>query len=68
MTNHELEELLKRPTCSIPEAGRALGLKSRNAAYDAAKDGLIKTIDLGHIKPVPTSWLRQVLGLDTPTT
>jgi hypothetical protein len=63
MTNQELEELLKRPTTTIPKAGEALGFKSRNASYTAAKEGRIKTIDLGHLKPVPTSWLRQVLGL-----
>jgi hypothetical protein len=48
-----------------PTTGKALGL-GRSATYDAAREGKIKTIDVGHKKPVPTAWLRQVLGLDGP--
>jgi hypothetical protein len=46
-----------------PTAGKALGI-GRSAAYEAARTGKIKTINVGHKKPVPTAWLRQVLGLD----
>ena len=47
-----------------PYAGPALGYRSRTASYDAAKAGKIKTIvGQGRWRRVPTSWLRQVLGL-----
>jgi hypothetical protein len=45
-----------------PEAGEMLQL-SRNATYDAAKRGEIKTLGIGRVKRVPTAWLRQKLGL-----
>jgi hypothetical protein len=48
-----------------PEAGQVLGLR-RGAAYAAARSGDIKTIRLGRLLKVPTSWLRQKLGLDEP--
>jgi hypothetical protein len=48
-----------------PAAGRALGLK-RGATYRAASIGDIPTIKVGKKRPVPTSWLRQKLGLDGP--
>jgi hypothetical protein len=34
-----LEKLLNQATVSVPEAGLALGNLSKNAAYEAAKDG-----------------------------
>jgi hypothetical protein len=48
-----------------PEAGRILGLK-RGATYTGARSGEIKTIRLGRLLKVPTSWLRAKLGLDGP--
>jgi hypothetical protein len=48
-----------------PEAGQLLGLR-RGATYAAARSGDIKTIKLGRLLKVPTSWLRQKLGLDEP--
>jgi hypothetical protein len=48
-----------------PEAGQALGLK-RNKAYEAARSGKIQTIHFGgNMRRVPTTWLRQVTGLDS---
>jgi hypothetical protein len=47
-----------------PYAGPPLGYRSKTAAYDAARKGFIRTIPQGRKCPVPTPWLRQVLGLD----
>lgn len=45
-------------------AGRALSL-GQDAADGAAERGAIPVIEgMGRAKPVPTSWLRRVLGLD----
>jgi hypothetical protein len=49
----------------LEQAGKILGLK-RGATYAAARTGEIKTIRLGRLLKVPTSWLRQKLGLDDP--
>jgi hypothetical protein len=46
-----------------PEAGTILGLR-RGATYHAANTGEIKTIRLGRLRKVPTSWLKAKLGLD----
>lgn len=46
-----------------PTTGRALGV-SRNSAYNGANNGDIPTIDIGNRKRVPTSWLREKLGLN----
>ena len=52
-----------RPTLSIAEAGRFLGL-SRTAAYRAATSGHIPTIRTSeHRFVVPTAAFRELLGL-----
>lgn len=57
------EAILTRLTVPLwPHAGRAVG-SSRNATYDSARRGDIPTLDISRKKPVPTSWLRQKLGL-----
>jgi hypothetical protein len=54
-----------RPTVEVwPIAGPALGYMSKSAAYDAARKGFIRVLEQGRKRPVPTPWLRQVLGLD----
>jgi hypothetical protein len=54
-----------RPTVEVwPIAGPALGYRSKSAAYDAAAKGLIRTIPQGRKCPVPSQWLRDVLGLN----
>lgn len=58
-----LTKILERPTASVPDTGRALGL-SRNAAYDAAKRGEIHTLEFGRRKRVPTAWLRKKLMIE----
>jgi hypothetical protein len=53
-----------RPTVEVwPIAGPALGYRSKSASYDAARKGLIPVIEMGRKRPVPTPWLRRVLGL-----
>jgi hypothetical protein len=54
-----------RPTVEVwPIAGPALGYRSKTASYDAARKGLIQVIEMGRKRPVPTPWLRRVLGLN----
>ena len=50
----------KRRTCTVPEAGEALGL-SRESAYRAAKSGEIHTLQIGRRKVVPLAWLERKL-------
>jgi hypothetical protein len=61
----ELSEKLAVPLW--PTAGQALDLR-RGATYRAAAQGDIPTLDVGRLKRVSTSWLRQKLGLDEPGT
>jgi len=61
----ELREKLAVPLW--PTAGQALDLR-RGATYRAAAEGSIPTLDVGRLKRVSTSWLRQKLGLDEPGT
>ena len=59
-----VEAIETLPTVPIwPIAGPALGYHSKSAAYGAARRGLIKVIAQGRKRPVPSSWLRIVLGL-----
>jgi hypothetical protein len=54
-----------RPTVQVwPVAGPALGFMSKSAAYAAARNGHIRVLEQGRKRPVPTPWLRHVLGLD----
>jgi hypothetical protein len=49
-------------TLSIPDAGLALGIRSRSAAYRAADAGSIPTIRLGpKLRRVPMEWLKRRL-------
>jgi len=61
-----IDAILTRPTVEVwPFAGPPLGYRSKSASYDAARKGLIRTLEMGRKRPVPTPWLRQVLGLQT---
>jgi hypothetical protein len=62
----ELEDLLRKPVASIPDAGRVAFHLSRNAAYAAAKRGEIETMEFGGKKLVATTWIRKKLGLAEP--
>jgi hypothetical protein len=48
-----------------PHVGNILGL-SRGATYAAAERGDIKTVRLGRLKRVPSTWLKAKLGFDEP--
>jgi excisionase family DNA binding protein len=53
---------MERPlTVSVPEAGKILGLKSRDAAYDAAHKGEIPVIRIGRLLRVPLVALERML-------
>jgi hypothetical protein len=60
----EIKKLLESNTAVPlwPEAGTALNLK-RGATYAAAERGEIRTLRYGRLLKVPTSWLREQLGL-----
>jgi hypothetical protein len=46
-----------------PETGKVLRLR-RGATYAAAKAGEIKTIRIGRLMRVPTTWLKAKLGIE----
>jgi hypothetical protein len=48
---------------TVPEAGRIVGLKSRGAAYAAARSGDIPTIKIGSRVFVPRAALEKMLGV-----
>jgi Helix-turn-helix domain len=53
---------MERPhTCSVPEAGRILGIKSRDRAYAAARNGEIPVIRIGRLLRVPLVALERML-------
>jgi hypothetical protein len=56
-------ELVEKLSVSVPRAGQALAGLGRNASYEAAQRGDIPTIRIGKRLAVPTSWLRQKLGI-----
>jgi hypothetical protein len=60
----DIQELLRKPTVSVPDAGRVLGI-GRNAAYDAVKRGEIDSLAFGKRRVVPTAPLRRKLGIET---
>lgn len=61
--SEDLNEVLTKPTVDVQLAGRVLGV-GKNAAYRAASNGTIPTITVAGRKRVPTSRLREMLGLD----
>ena len=67
-STNEVKELLdSRVLLPLwPDTGNILGL-CRNATYDAAARGDIKTVQFGRLKRVPSAWLKAKLGLDEPT-
>lgn len=54
-----------RPTLTVAEAGRVLGI-SRCSAYDAAARGELPTLRIGRRLVVPVAALRRLLALDDP--
>jgi hypothetical protein len=62
--NKELQELLGKPTATVPEVGRICFGLSRNGSYEAARRGDFRTIKMGRLIVVPTAPLRRMLCLD----
>jgi excisionase family DNA binding protein len=58
-----LAELAARPTCSIDEAARLLGI-GRSTAFAAAHDGSLPTLRLSKRLLVPTAKLLAMLGVE----
>jgi len=54
-----------RPTLTVPEAGRILGL-AKASAYEGVARGQIPAIRVGRRLLVPTAALRRMLQLDGP--
>jgi hypothetical protein len=59
-----LKEILAKPTCTVPEAGRAVGIEGRNQSYEAARRGEIPAMRYGRLLKVPARWVRKQLMLD----
>ena len=57
-----LPDPARKPTLTVPEAGRILGL-SRDAAYQAAARKQIPTLRIGRRLLVPTARLLAMLGI-----
>ena len=49
--------------CSVPEAGRLLGL-GRDGSYEAARRGDLPTIQIGKLLKVPLAMMEKKLGLE----
>lgn len=63
ITTAAVPDPAERPTLTVSEAGRLLGI-SRQSAYDAATRGDLPTIRIGRRLLVPTAALRRMLQLD----
>ncbi len=61
--SEDLNAILERPTCSVTEFGKILGV-SKNVAYDALNRGDFQSIRVGGRIRVVTATLRRALGMD----
>lgn len=59
----DLQQLVSRPTITVDAASRLLGI-SRNATYEAVRNGEIESINVGKRRLVLTAPLRRKLGLE----
>ena len=57
---HEIDNPIECETCTVPEAGKILGI-GRNAAYEAARIGELPTIRFGRRIVVPKAALKRLL-------
>ena len=64
MSNNDQNQV-ERLACSIPEAGKMIGL-GRTASYDAAKRGEIPTVPVGGRLVVPIATFRKKFGAGEP--
>ena len=60
-----LVEILDKPTCTVEESARLLGI-GRALAYEAVRRGEIQSIRVGGRVLVPTAVLRRLLQVDDP--
>jgi hypothetical protein len=58
-----LEDALRRPTLSVPDAGAIFYGLSRNGSYAAAARGDLPTIRIGRKIVVPVAAIAERLGL-----
>jgi len=58
----DIQAILSRPTCSVEEYRKIIGL-SKNPAYEAVKRGDVPSIRVGGRIRIPTAPLKQMLGL-----
>lgn len=61
MTAAQIQEILSRPTTTVDNAGRILGL-GRNSAYERVRAGEIPSIKMGRRVLVLTAPLRKMLA------
>ena len=61
--NAAADELLRKPTCTVDECARLLGI-GRALAYEAVKRGEIQSIKVGGRVMVPTAVLRRLLQIE----
>jgi excisionase family DNA binding protein len=59
-----LVDILRKPTCTVEEAARVLGI-GRSLAYDAVKRGDIQSIRVGARRLIPSAVLRRLLQIDS---
>jgi predicted site-specific integrase-resolvase len=66
LSGSERDELLQRPTLTIPETAAVLGV-GPSALRDAQRRGQINLpiLQIGRRRVVPTIALRRILGLDS---
>lgn len=57
---------MENQTVSVIEAGRALGIRSKEAAYRAAHNGEIPVIKIGRLLRVPKAALDRLLAEGRP--
>ena len=62
MCDDDIMKVLTEPTVDVPLASRVLGISS-NTAYKAVHDGSLPAFKIAGRFRVPTSKLREMLGL-----
>jgi len=59
-TAEEIDKIMSRPTCSVDDAARVLGI-GRISAYKAVNSGEIRSIRIGKRILIPTDAIRELL-------
>ena len=63
MLDERIERVLRKPSCSVPEAAEMLSL-SRSGVYDAIERGDLQAIRFGSKYVLPTAPLRKLLLIE----